>query len=30
MKMIEWPASASRRRTAKISVVSWGVRTAVG
>ena len=30
MKTMLWPSSASRRRTAKISSVSWGVRTAVG
>ena len=30
MKMMLWPSAASRRRTAKISSVSWGVRTAVG
>ena len=30
MKTMLWPSSARRRRTAKISSVSWGVRTAVG
>ena len=30
MKMMLWPSAARRRRTAKISSVSWGVSTAVG
>ena len=30
MKMMLWPSSARRRRTAKISSVSCGVSTAVG